>query len=60
MTATLLDRLREANRTPVVENSVALRVAVFVAVMIATHGALRLGIGGPLLEVACYVGIPAG
>jgi transglutaminase-like putative cysteine protease len=60
VTATLLDRLREANRTPVVENSVALRVAVFVAVMIATHGALRLGIGGPLLEVACYVGIPAG
>lgn len=60
MTATLLDRVREANRTTVVEDSVALRVAVFVAVMIATHGALRLGIGGPLLQVACYVGIPAG
>jgi transglutaminase-like putative cysteine protease len=60
VTATFLDRVREANRTPVVEDSIALRVAVFVAVMIATHGALRLGIGGPLLDVACYVGIPVG
>ena len=60
MTATLLDRVREANRTPVVENSVALRSAVFVAVMIATNGALRLGIGGPPLALACLVGIPLG
>jgi protein-glutamine gamma-glutamyltransferase len=60
MTATLMARVREANRTPVVEDSVALRVAVFVAVAIATHGALSLGIGGPALELACVIGIPVG
>ncbi|HVV38423.1 MAG TPA: DUF3488 and transglutaminase-like domain-containing protein [Acidimicrobiales bacterium] len=60
MTATLLGRIREANRTPVVEDSVPLRVAVFVAVMIATQGALRLGIGGVPLQLACVIGIPAG
>ena len=57
---TFLARVREANRTPVVEDSVALRVAVFVAVMIATLGALQLGIGDPLLQAACVVGIPGG
>jgi transglutaminase-like putative cysteine protease len=57
---TFLARVREANRTPVIEDSVALRVAVFVPVMIATLGALQLGIGGPLLQAACLVGIPAG
>jgi transglutaminase-like putative cysteine protease len=57
---TFLARVREANRTPVVEDSVALPVAVFVAVMIATFGALQLGIGGAPIQVACVVGIPGG
>ena len=60
MTATLLQRVREANRTPEIENSVALRAAVFVAVVIATRGALALHIGGVPLEIGCLVGIPAG
>lgn len=57
---TLLARLREANATKSVEDSIPLRIAVFVAVMAATAAALDLGIGGDAAVLGCLVGIPAG
>ncbi len=57
---TLFDRVREANRTISVEDSIAFRVAVFVAVVIATAGALDLGIGGPPAQIGCVIGLPGG
>ena len=60
MTSTLFERVREANRPGPPEESVALRVAVLVAVMIATLGALEINVGGPALRIVCIVGIPFG
>lgn len=57
---TLFERVREANKAGPPEDSLAVRVTVFVPVMIATLGALNLGLGGPLLRLACLSGLPAG
>ncbi|MDP1795385.1 MAG: transglutaminaseTgpA domain-containing protein, partial [Acidimicrobiales bacterium] len=57
---TLFARVREVNQAPPPEESVALRVGVFVAVGIATLGALNLGVGGPAIRVASLLGIPGG
>jgi transglutaminase-like putative cysteine protease len=56
----LLERVREANATTSTEDSIALRAAVFVAVMAATLAALALGLGSPALGAVSLVGIPAG
>ncbi len=57
---TFLSRVREVNQPPPPEESVVLRVAVFVAVAIATLGALDLGVGGVAVRIASLVGIPGG
>ena len=41
------------------EDSVRLRVAVLVTVMASATAVLRVGAGGPVLGVACIVGLPA-
>lgn len=57
---TMWARIREANAPPPAEDSVALRAAVFVAVLIATLGALDLNVGSSAIRVACVVGLPIG
>jgi len=56
----LLERLRRVNAPPPPEDSVALRVAVLAAVLIAAAAVLAEDVGGPVLRVAVFVGIPAG
>lgn len=53
-----LTRIREANTRRSTEDSVALRVAVTVAVVAAATATLRQGVGGPALAVAMLVGLP--
>ena len=53
-----LTRIREANTRRSTEDSVALRVAVTVAVVAAATATLRQGVGGPELAVAMMIGIP--
>ena len=52
-------RVRRANTRLAPENSIALRVAVTVAVLAAGTATIRQGVGGGLLTVAVIVGIPA-
>lgn len=52
-------RIRQANARLPAEESIALRVAVTVAVLAAGTATIRQGVGGVLLAVACVVGIPA-
>ena len=54
----VFERIREANTRRSTEDSVALRVAVTVAVVAAATATLRQNVGGPLLAVATLVGIP--
>lgn len=56
----VIEKLRRINAPPPPEESVALRVAVAVAVMSAEIAVLRQGAGDPLLRVVCLVGVPAG
>ena len=53
-----LNRIREANTRRSTEDSVALRVAVTVAVVAAATATLRQGVGGSALAVGMMVGIP--
>ena len=53
-----INRIREANTRRSTEESVALRVAVTIAVVAAATATLRQGVGGPALAVAMLVGIP--
>ena len=52
------ERIREANTRRSTEDSVALRVAVTVAVVAAATATLRQGVGGTALAVAMMIGIP--
>lgn len=56
----VLDRIRQANQIAAPEESIAVRVAVFLPVMVATLAALNLGLGGLALQLVCVVGVPAG
>jgi protein-glutamine gamma-glutamyltransferase len=56
----LLERLRRVNAPPPPEDSVAFRVAVLAAVMVAAGAVLAEDVGGPILRVAVFIGIPAG
>ncbi len=56
----LLERLRRVNAPPPPEDSIAFRVAVLAAVMVAAGAVLAEDVGGPILRVAVLVGIPAG
>ncbi len=53
-----LARIREANTRRSTEDSIALRVAVTVAVVAAATATLRQGVGGSALAVAMVIGIP--
>lgn len=53
-----LGRIREANTRRSAEDSVALRVAVTVAVVAAATATLRQGVGGTALAVAMLIGTP--
>ncbi|MBW3537187.1 MAG: DUF3488 and transglutaminase-like domain-containing protein [Actinobacteria bacterium] len=55
---TALARIKEANTRRSAEDSVALRIAVTVAVVAAATATLRQGVGGSALAAACIVGIP--
>jgi transglutaminase-like putative cysteine protease len=57
---TALERLRRVNAPPPPEHSVAFRVAVLAAVMVASGAVLAEDVGGPILRVAVLVGIPGG
>jgi transglutaminase-like putative cysteine protease len=48
------------NAPPPPEESIALRVAVLAAVLIAAAAVLAQDVGGPVLRVAVFLGIPAG
>lgn len=52
------EMIRRANKRLKPEDSVALRVAVTIAVMAAATGAIRQGIGGPVLTAVVLVGLP--
>jgi len=54
----ILAWVRHANRRRETEDSVALRVAVGVAVMASATAVLREGVGGSLLVAAVVVGLP--
>src|SRR5215217_7933867 len=56
----LLERLRRVNAPPPPEDSVALRVAVLAAVMVAAGSVLAEDVGGPVLRTAVLLGIPGG
>ena len=56
----LLGRLRRVNAPPPPEDSIAFRVAVLAAVMVAAGAVLAEDVGGPVLRVAVLLGIPAG
>ena len=56
----LLERLRRVNAPPPPEDSVAFRVAVLAAVMAAAGAVLAEDVGGPILRMAVFIGIPAG
>jgi transglutaminase-like putative cysteine protease len=57
---TALERLKRVNAPPPPEDSVAFRVAVLAAVMVASGAVLAEDVGGPVLRVAVLLGIPAG
>lgn len=56
----VLGAVKRANRKGKPEESIALRVAVLVAVVTAATALLGQGVGGPLLRVAATVGIAGG
>ena len=53
-----LARIKEANTRRSAEDSVALRIAITLAVVAAATATLRQNVGGSALAVACIVGIP--
>lgn len=55
-----LDRLREINAPPPPEDSIALRVAVLIAIESAAISVIQQDVGGTLLKLAAFVGVPAG
>jgi transglutaminase-like putative cysteine protease len=56
----MLERVREVNKRPAPEESIALRVAVLVAVVVAALAVLGQDVGGGALRAAVLVGIPGG
>lgn len=56
----MLERVREVNKRPPPEESIALRVAVLVAVVVAALAVLAQEVGGDTLRLAVLAGIPAG
>jgi transglutaminase-like putative cysteine protease len=56
----VLERIRRVNAPPPPEESVALRGAVLAAVLVAAGAVLAEDVGGPVLRVAVFLGIPAG
>lgn len=55
-----LDAIKRANAKHAPEESIALRVAVLVAVLAASLATTSQGVGGPVLRIAATVGIAAG
>jgi len=60
MSGGMLERLRRINASPPPEESIALRIAVLVAVLAGAAAVLSQGVGGSGLRLACLAGIPAG
>src|SRR5437899_541147 len=60
MSEGLLQRVRRINASPPPEESIALRVAVLIAVLAAAGAVLHQDVGSPGLRLACIAGIPAG
>lgn len=56
----VLGRVRAANVRGPGERSLLVRVLVLVSSLVAAHAVLGQGVGGPLLRIGVYVGIPAG
>ena len=56
----MLERVREVNKRSAPEESIALRIAVLVAVVVAALAVLAQDVGGGPLRLAVLVGIPAG
>ena len=56
----MLERVREVNKRPPAEESIPLRVAVLVAVVVAALAVLAQDVGSGPLRLAVLVGIPAG
>ena len=56
----MLERVREVNKRPPPEESIALRIAVLVSVVTAALAVLAQDVGGGPLRLAVLVGIPAG
>lgn len=56
----MLERVREVNKRSAPEESIALRVAVLAAVVVASLAVLAQDVGGTSLQLAVLVGIPAG
>ena len=56
----VLYSLKRVNTRPPAEESVALRVAVLVAVMAGGVAVMQQGVGGPAVQVVVLVGLPAG
>lgn len=56
----MLERVREVNKRPPAEESIALRAAVLIAVVVAALAVLAQDVGGGSLRAAVLVGIPGG